>query len=217
MLFAQNTHGRYCIPNSSAYRFASQAILDGRVHEPDTIECIIKAAQKQEGLVVHAGAFFGDFLPALHTAGLVVVAFEPHPDNWLHAIGTLHLNQITDCDVHCAALGATERHAKLVTADGDLPLWGGSYIAAVGDVQCVVRSLDKVIEDRSVSVIHLDVERYEEQALQGALRTIKRCRPALILETVPRAWMETHLFPLGYRETGTAHHNTIFTPVPLNV
>lgn len=214
MLFAQNKYGRYCVPDASAYRFASQAVLAGRVHEPDTIEFIIQAT-RPGATVVHAGAFFGDFLPALHSAGLEVIAFEPNPESWLHAVGTLHLNHILDLPVHNAALGAEKGSAGLVTVENALPLWGGSYIAQgdEGNVSCALCRLDDVVSSfDDVAVIHLDVEQYEKHALQGALLTIRRCRPILILETVPQEWVDRHLAPLGYTETGTVHHNTIFTP-----
>ena len=75
----------------------------------------------------------------------------------------------------------------------------------------VVRVDDIVPIDRHVSVLHLDVERHEQEALSGALRTIERCRPILILETVPEpSWMSANIFGFGYREIGRAHVNKVF-------
>ena len=34
-----------------------------------------------------------------------------------------------------------------------------------------------------LDLIHLDVEGHEEEVIMGAKETIKRCRPAIILET----------------------------------
>ena len=60
--------------------------------------------------------------------------------------------------------------------------------------------------------MQLDVEGYEQQALAGAMRTIIRCRPILILENLPeRHWFEANILRLGYRETGKLHENFIFT------
>jgi len=54
--------------------------------------------------------------------------------------------------------------------------------------------------ERRVAVVQLDVEGFEEPALEGGLRTISRCRPVIVLETPPsRPWFDRHLAPLGYR------------------
>jgi hypothetical protein len=47
----------------------------------------------------------------------------------------------------------------------------------------------------------LDVEGAEDAALLGAMATIQRSRPALIIETVPREGSSLHeeLHKLGYR------------------
>jgi hypothetical protein len=39
----------------------------------------------------------------------------------------------------------------------------------------------------NISIIHLDLEGFEEYALLGARKTIERYRPLLILETVPKS------------------------------
>jgi hypothetical protein len=63
----------------------------------------------------------------------------------------------------------------------------------------VLRVDDVVPPDRTVSVLQLDVEGFEEQALDGAMDTIRRCRPLIILESLPRPeWMALQLAPLGY-------------------
>lgn len=210
MLIGRNRYGRYCVPESSKERFTAQAILAGEVHEPDTIAAIIEHASG--GAVVHAGTYFGDFLPALDVAGLEVLAFEPNRENWLHAVGTLHLNGITTAHVTCAALGERAGRAKIATktlVNGELwHLGGQSYIADEGDYDCDVRTLDSQLPWPSkIAVIHLDVERYEERALRGALDTIERHSPVLILETVP----EELVASLGYEKIGEAHGNTILS------
>jgi len=42
-----------------------------------------------------------------------------------------------------------------------------------------------VPEDAAIAVLHLDLEGSEALAIEGGARTIARCRPVLILETVP--------------------------------
>src|SRR5581483_1443647 len=64
-----------------------------------------------------------------------------------------------------------------------------------------IHAIDDVVPaDRHVSLIHLDIEGYEPAALDGALRTIQRCRPILIVEVYfsDQEWLLTKLGPLGY-------------------
>ena len=57
--------------------------------------------------------------------------------------------------------------------------------------------------------MQLDVEGHEQQALLGAMLTIARCRPLLILETLPAEdWIEEHL-PAYNRATALAFGNTV--------
>jgi hypothetical protein len=67
-----------------------------------------------------------------------------------------------------------------------------------------------------VSILQLDVEGHEKEALAGALKTIRRCLPIIILETLPEsillrsAWFAENVLGLGYRPFGTVHGNVIY-------
>src|SRR5262245_29594961 len=77
---AYNPLGGYCVPLSSRQRPAAQAILDGEIWERATLEILGSAPAR--GDIVHAGTFFGDFLPALsrsRSGDDVLWAFEPNP------------------------------------------------------------------------------------------------------------------------------------------
>jgi hypothetical protein len=69
---------------------------------------------------------------------------------------------------------------------------------------------DLVPADCTVSIIQLDVEGHERQALAGALQTIRRCLPILILEKLPDpAWLADSILSLGYHPCGHLHGNTL--------
>ena len=94
-MIAYNQHGAYCIPNASITRPVPQALIRGKVWEGATIELIARHAG--EGDLVHAGTYFGDFLPALAAAvapGAMIWAFEPHAENFRCSEVTLLLNGI---------------------------------------------------------------------------------------------------------------------------
>jgi FkbM family methyltransferase len=219
---AYNEYGGYCVPLASLHRPAAQKILAGAVWEPETIDFLV--ALGKGGDIVHAGTFFGDFLPALSasTSG-TVWAFEPHPENFRCAELTLRLNALENVELVKAGLGDRKATVSMEISNvRGRPLGGASRIIDASNlergrtVDIGIVTIDAMIPpDRKVAVIQLDVEGYEQLALAGALETIRRCRPVLVIETVPeQSWLESHILSLGYRITGqvSAQANTILRP-----
>jgi FkbM family methyltransferase len=220
---AYNRYGAYCVPISGLRSFAALHVLAGDVWEAATLDFI--AAHNDGGDIVHAGAFFGDFLPALALAtgpGNKVWAFEPHPESFRCAQITIDLNRLTDVELVNAGLGEQPGAAELATHDRRGAGLGGTstmfpsgsntpLAGAKRSTEVRIVTIDGAVpEDRRISMIHLDVEGYEERALTGALRTIQRCRPILLVETAPcNIWVSEHLRPLGYRISDTVLGNTI--------
>lgn len=225
-----NKYGGYCVPDSSRHRPAARKILCNDVYEPRTIEFI--TSNCGNGDIVHAGTYFGDFLPALSkclSSERRVWAFEPNKENYRCAKITLEINEITNVILKNAALGAKQEDLLMKTIDpkGNA-LGGGSYITNPENSQdnkilegletVYVVKLDDIVEaNRVISIIHLDVEGYEKQALTGALKTIQRCLPIIILENLPSStlidsgWFSEHILQLGYHMTDTIHGNSIFS------
>lgn len=219
---AYNKHGAYCVPVSGLHRPAAQRVLAGDVWEASTLDFM--TSQCGSGDVVHAGTFFGDFLPALASAvrqDARVWAFEPNPESYRCASVTIGLNRLSNVELTNAGLGEQQHRKLLLTYDcNGTALGGASRIADEEQEQgaasnhavpiSMVTIDGAVPESRRVFIIQLDVEGYEERALLGAMRTIRRCRPILILETAPKErFASEHLRPLGYRITGSVSNNVI--------
>ena len=209
-LSASNEHGSYCVPRSSSHRPVSQAILASRVWEAETLD-LLRAADS-DGDIVHAGTFFGDFLPALahsRTGGALVWAFEPNIVNHDCAQQTIALNDLRNVRLARAGLDAGGGVAQLATADrAGVPLGGASRVIKdaararwFSNEEIELVSVDATVgARRHVAVIHLDVEGHEQAALTGAIATIERCRPLIVVETLPQAsWLAENVEPLGYR------------------
>lgn len=218
---AYNRHGGYCIPRGAMHRPCAQAILRGEEYEPETVAAIRRHAAI--GDVVHAGTFFGDMLPAAARAcapGGWVWAFEPNQENHRCAALTVTINGLRNVHLEHAACGRAAGEALLrVTDRSGASLGGKSEVVDSLDPTSgergyavpVVRIDDVVPDDRHVALVHLDVERSEREALTGALDTIRRCLPTLVLETVPDGdWCAEHLAPLGYRAAGRVGPNVVF-------
>ena len=222
---ARNEHGYYCVPRSSLHRPVSRTILDAHVWEPHTLELV--CGTQPDGDIVHAGTFFGDFIPALSRSRderARVWAFEPNRENYECARITVELNHLDNVRLNNAGLDEKSGTALLTTSDRlGLPAGGRSRLipdrarapGASSEEVNLMRIDDVVSGDRSVAAIQLDVEGHEREALTGAMATIARCRPLIVLEAPPRAdWIETHLAPLGYRVDGAVERNTVLRSSP---
>jgi FkbM family methyltransferase len=217
---AYNRYGGYVVPRQSAHRVAARKVLAGDVYEPETVELLRRECG--EGDVVHAGSFFGDFLPGISEAvgpAARIYAFEPNPESFRCAALTLALNGIDNVTLECAGLGAAAGTAVLQTVDKHGNARGGSSrVVATSDgpapgltIEIPLTTIDEAVpSDRVVTILQLDLEGYEQPALEGAMETIRRCRPLIVLETMPDPdWMAEHLTPLGYEVAGRVHYNYI--------
>ena len=219
---AFNKYGAYAVPRSSEHRPAARATLNGNVFESETVELLVGSDPDAD--IVHAGTFFGDFLPALgrsRAGGARVYAFEPNSENYRCAQITVLLNGLDNVVLAHAGLDARSGDGAIAirSADG-VALGGISHLvgpadAAPGTTESVaLTSIDEIVPpDRRVGVVQLDVEGHEQAALEGALATITRCRPMLVLESPPEpGWFDRHLGGLHYRVTHKVCGNTVLAP-----
>lgn len=220
---AYTESGGFCVPLSSRHRPAARTILQGGVYEPETIAFL--TANCGAGDIVHAGAYFGDFLPALSRACAAraqVWAFEPNPENFRCAGVTCAINGLNNVRLMNSGLGPARAQAVMQVRDQTGRALGGSsqLVEEAGGLSDRLTTavdlvaLDDVVPaDRQVSVIQLDVEGFEQQALVGAVKTIARCLPILLLETLPaQAWLEANILSLGYRLDRKVHSNQVLLP-----
>lgn len=202
--FAENIYGRYAVPVESNYTFTSRTILQGAVHEPTTIDYIIKNCG--DGDIVHAGAGFGDFLPALSKACHgTVFTFEPNLVNYEACMETMRLNKLDNAVLYKTGLGTESTKAHLRVKEAGLALGVRSEVTiypADGTQEIELATLDSIMMPRynQISLIHLDIEGYEFRALDGAREVIKRDAPIIILEIDGRALdYNRYMQAIGYK------------------
>jgi FkbM family methyltransferase len=161
-------------------------------------------------------------LPALSAAvrnDAIVWAFEPSAASFAHAQRTIELNGLKNVRLARAALGEKNEQRSLVTRSPDgIVLGGSSHVlrgiterfGTIEPIQAV--TIDSAIPpQRSVTVIHLDVERYEMEAVTGGMETIRRCRPVLVLESAPPP-LRSALAQMKYVLAAKKDQNKIFRP-----
>jgi len=183
-MIGKNKYGSYSVPESSSWRVCAQQILAGKVYEPDTISYMIENCG--DGSIIHAGTYFGDFLPALsrHCQN-TVYAFEPNTENYEHARATCDMNDCWNVDLHHYALGNDETMVNLeVTSHGRSAGGISKVVSFASDKTERVKQvrLDDVIPDEPISILQLDVEGHEALAIEGALRIIEENNPIIIVE-----------------------------------
>lgn len=180
-MIVTNQYGTYSVPNEIAYTYTAQAIINGDVHEKTTIEYIKSIG----GNIIHGGAGFGDFLPALNNCN--IFTFEPNQLMYHAALETVQLNNLTNVTIYPYAIGDYDGDNTLKIID-ELGQEMGPR-SEIGDGIIIKQvKLDTIIpKTTKIDLIHLDLEGYEFEALLGAKKIIERDKPIIVLEIDARA------------------------------
>jgi FkbM family methyltransferase len=162
------------------------------------------------GWAIDVGANVGVFSVTLAqalTGGGRLIAVEPLQDNLRRLQQNLAESGIDAVSLVAAAVGAEPGRARLWSAADTAyaSLNADSAGRAAVGVEVEVTTLDRVWDAHGnplVRFIKVDVEGAEIEALRGAQRLLKACRPDLLIEVDDAgrlAAMETLLDSLGYR------------------
>jgi FkbM family methyltransferase len=142
------------------------------------------------GLVIEAGANTGTHtVPLARRAagfGSELIAFEPQPVIFQNLCANVALNGLLNVRAWPWACGAQGGKLFFPPPDyldtGNFGAVSMQAFAAEGLIEVPCIRLDDVIADRPVSLIKIDIEGFELQALQGAVRTLATSRPTLYVE-----------------------------------
>lgn len=119
----------------------------------------------------------------------IVHAFEPQRVVFQQLCANIILNGLPNVHAHNVGISDSNRIAKFRYKDRDSYTYFetmsfGRYIISddeeIGD-DVEIRTLDS-FKIPNVAFIKIDIENHELQSLHGAIETIKRCKPAIILE-----------------------------------
>ncbi len=216
--YAKNKYGKYAIPVGMEDTIICNTLIadSGVIWERDTLDYIEN--QTLQGDIIHAGAFIGDFVPCLSSLvpNYKVICFEPSELNYKACLETIKINNLNNVELHQRVLGDVNSIVKfLVSYEGkpEGPMSAVTTNDKYGiDTECI--TLDSILDqDRPVTLIHLDVEGYETKALQGAVNTIERFKPLLLIEKYKQQEQDSFfnflLNDLGYVDSGEVGGNRI--------
>lgn len=171
--------------------------VERSLHETGTYEkgviSFMTSTLKKGDCFVDVGANIG--LLSLHASSCVgpegnVFAVEPNPKTLPILYRNIELNKANNIKVFEVALGE-KSHTTKIFENRDINRGGASLIVNVNNepgIEVKVEPLDDFLALHNPKVIKIDVEGYEFEVLKGAVKTISRTKPILIVETA----LETH-------------------------
>jgi FkbM family methyltransferase len=161
---------------------------------------------RTKGVCVQAGGHVGMFPRQLSKHFAFVFSFEAVPETY--ECLKLNTESYPNIITTNAALGPREGTLKLATRRS-----GRSRADADGDVEVRQTTIDALALPRC-DLIYLDIEGYELPALFGAVETIEKYRPVVVVEVLKgeeekvQRWADDN----KYNRAGRVHSDWMFTP-----
>lgn len=159
-------------------------IARGEYWEPDIMALCEKYAKPNTN-IIDIGANMGTFtvrLAQLAGSGGMVIAFEPQRIIFQQLCCNIFLNNLSNVYAFPLAIGKDDKSVKLTSIDYHNGAPGEVRIVPNGQGEEVLcRSLDS-FNLTNISLIKINVERYEPFVFDGARRTIETNRPIILFE-----------------------------------
>lgn len=136
---------------------------------------------QEHEIIIDGGAYNGDtiqeFLSVPGRTLEEIIAYEPDNEN------CLELKKIKDKRVTIInkGLGKTKEMLRFCAGGGV-----SSNISEFGELVVEIDAIDNLVPERHITFIKMDIEGAEEEALIGAEKTIKRCKPILAISAYHR-------------------------------
>lgn len=136
-------------------------------------------------IVVDAGAYIGSHTITMSALSSKVYAFEPQPCAAECVRRTIRAKKLDNVFFTEVGLNDVEKDDFIFTnGDGDASLSGIRDHKFADKFPCKTAPLDSYIpKTEHVGFMKIDVEGAEWRVLKGAMGTIRRCRPIIIIET----------------------------------
>jgi FkbM family methyltransferase len=223
--------GRYLAANDSYLARAGQVVrLDPSAFEPE-ITYLIRSMVRPGDSVIDVGANVGFHTVAFAKVCGHVYAFEPVAEMAERASINCALNGLDNVTLFRFALGEKTGEMEMnVNVSGGGMEGTSSFLKTVHinraqehyqPRKVSVRRLDDVLAEAKpagrVSFIKIDTEGFEPMVLRGAMETIRKHRPAMIVEAHSKRLKDTGLTFKWYLDTFPNYHTLIvYAATPAN-
>ncbi len=192
----------------------SNIIKQGIVWEGYNIE-LFKKYVNEGDTVIDLGGHIGTHTIALSKLvgpSGTVHTFEPQVKIFTELLVNTYLNGCDNVTPHHAAVGASEGQTFMMRPNQTNE--GMTKIGSRGE-PVSMKTVDS-FNIKNVSLIKIDIEGYELEALKGALETVKRDRPVLIIEVFKDARFDEKMDfikGLGYVVSHTSANDYLCLPL----
>jgi FkbM family methyltransferase len=165
---------------------------------------------KEKAVVVQAGGNCGLFIKEYSKLFNMVYTFEPDPKNFYCLVNNVPERNVVKLQ---ACLGNSRQLLGL-----KIKKYNAGVTRVSNDPGYIPTMLIDDLSLVSCDLIHLDIEGYEFFALQGAVETIKRCKPIIVIEwlnygrlySIDEHTVLSWLSNLGYHEIGKVYSDVVF-------
>jgi len=170
--------------STHTFRGKTFRMLEGSTHPAYSLTCFETEEKdfreqywdpKPGQVVVDAGASYGSYTLSAAAMGATVIAFEPDNAIFLDLLRNVEENGFQD-RVTIQRLGLWDR-TDSVDLKSYAPHWPAGTVANT----FAMVPLDS-FDLQQVDWLKIDIEGAEAHALRGAVKTIARCKPTLIVE-----------------------------------
>jgi FkbM family methyltransferase len=116
---------------------------------------------------------------------VAVIAFEPQPALARNIAISAALNRLTNVEVYPAMLGRANGTGMIFLAPNSIHASAVARHDGAPSIQCRTASIDALVESGALpppDLMKVDVEGAEMDVFEGAERTLRRSRPAIVFE-----------------------------------
>lgn len=166
-----------------------------KTHEPLATELLRK--ELKDGMVcIDMGSNIGYY--AILESKLVgnsgkVIGFEPAPMNFIYLNHNVAANKLSNIETYNTAIGDTDGYVNFLIREQSNSCrvvfsQATNQLDGIATIKVPVKTLDTFIQERQITkvdFIRMDLDGYEYKAYQGMINTIKRFKPALMMEIHP--------------------------------
>ena len=154
----------------------------------------------------------------------LVIALEPHPVNYKLLCMNVRLNRLRN--VHALNLAAYSQNCELplfigITSEYHTVIKNISSAISSNFIKVQAKTLDDILNDfknlSKVEYIKIDVKGAEYQVLKGAIKSIKKFKPKLIIEIWNPGKVLPFMTKLGYCYERIGNTNNYFFYFPKDV